>query len=70
MERGQIFVLMEREVGWCFSFLGPESDIGDDSPADEECQEEKKTKHICIKQLETAKETKEGRLDKSSVDYY
>ena len=47
--------------------MGPEADIGGGSPADEECQEEKKTKHICRKQLETAKETKEGRLDESSV---
>ena len=43
--------------------MGPESDIGDASPADEEGEEEKKTKHICRKQLETAEETKEGHLD-------
>ena len=42
--------------GWVVDdprFWEPEPNVGDRTPAREECQEEEKTKHICIKQLET-----------------
>ena len=47
------FVLDLERVGWVVDdprFWEPEPDIGDRPPTSEKCQEEEKTKHICIKQ--------------------
>ena len=54
--------------GWVVDdprFWEPEPNVGDRTPAREECQEEEKTKHICIKQLETAADIKESHLHKT-----
>ena len=65
------FVLDLERVGWVVDdprFWEPEPDIGDRPPTSEKCQEEEKTKHICIKQLETAADIKESHLHRKTLE--